>query len=142
LIGLAGGEIDAIDARAVAEAASRGDRLGSGILGDATRAMAEALAHAVTLLAPRRIILGGGVSLVGEEPWFGPIRRQLDERVFAPFRGTFDVVPASLGEAVVIHGALALAVDEMTAQHARPTSQADHPSPISPGGHASGVTLS
>jgi glucokinase len=31
--------------------------------------------------------------------------------VFAPFRGTFDVVPATLGEEVVIHGALALARD-------------------------------
>ena len=35
--------------------------------------------------------------------------RTLDERVFPPFRGTFDVVRAELGEDVVVHGALALA---------------------------------
>ena len=65
----------------------------------------------MTLLAPHRIILGGGVSLIGEELWFGPIRAQLDILVFPPFRGTFDLVPAALGEEVVVHGALALARD-------------------------------
>ena len=73
--------------------------------------MANALNQAVTLLAPRRIILGGGVSLLGEEQWLQPIRDQLALHVFPPFRGTFDVVPAALGEAVVVHGALALARD-------------------------------
>ncbi len=73
--------------------------------------MAHALNQAVTLLAPRRIILGGGVSLIGEDLWFAPIREQLDLHVFPPFRGTFDLVPAALGEEVVVHGALALARD-------------------------------
>ena len=31
------------------------------------------------------------------------------ERVFEPFRGCYDIVPAALGEEVVVHGALALA---------------------------------
>lgn len=81
------------------------------LLQDAAAAMGEALAHAVTLLAPRRVILGGGVSLIGDDLWLDPIRRVLETRVFAPFRGTFDVVRAELGEDVVVHGALALARD-------------------------------
>ena len=70
--------------------------------------MGRALAHAVTLLAPGRIILGGGVSLMGEDLWLAPIRDEVASRVFPPFRGTYDVVPAALGEEVVVHGALAL----------------------------------
>ena len=74
-------------------------------------AMGRCLAHAVTILAPARIILGGGVSLIGEDRWLAPIRRETGRRVFAPFRGSYDIVPASLGEEVVVHGALGLARD-------------------------------
>lgn len=100
-----------IDTAMVAEAAKAGDQEASYILGKAVSAMAHALNQAITLLAPHRVILGGGVSLIGEEFWFEPIRNQLNLNVFPPFRGSFDVVPAALGEDVVIHGALALARD-------------------------------
>jgi glucokinase len=95
----------------VAEAARLGDSLSASALDEARSALGRALAHAVTLLAPSRIILGGGVSLIGEELWFEPIRRVTEALVFPPFRGTYDIVPAALGEEVVIHGALALALD-------------------------------
>jgi glucokinase len=110
---LAGGDPGQIGPAVLAEAARRGDQEASYLLGKAVAAMAVALNQAVTLLAPRRIILGGGVSLIGEDLWFQPIRSQLDLNVFPPFRGTFDVVPAALGEAVVVHGALALAQDSV-----------------------------
>jgi glucokinase len=105
------GEGSAVDTPLVAQAAAAGDPRASAILATATRSLGRALAHMATLLAPRRIILGGGVSLLGEDAWFRPIREELDARVFPPFRGSFDVVPALLGEAVVLHGALALARD-------------------------------
>jgi glucokinase len=107
---LAGEDSSRIDAVAVARAATLGDEWAIAILSTATQAVGRALAHVVTLLAPQRIILGGGVSLIGEELWFKPIRSTLDARVFPPFRGTFDVVAAQLGEEVVLHGALALAL--------------------------------
>jgi glucokinase len=106
---LAGGDPENITAAIVAEAARQGDQEAHFILSRAVSAMANALNQAVTLLAPRRIILGGGVSLIGEDLWFNPIRHQLETNVFPPFRGTFDLVPAVLGEEVVVHGALALA---------------------------------
>lgn len=43
--------------------------------------------------------------------WLDPIRAELSRLVFPPFRGAFDVVPAALGEQVVVQGALALARD-------------------------------
>lgn len=110
---MAGGDPARIDTAMVAKAAKAGDQEAHFILGKAVVAMAHALNQAVTLLAPHRVILGGGVSLIGEELWFEPIRNQLNLNVFPPFRGSFDVVPADLGEDVVVQGALALARDAL-----------------------------
>ena len=113
---LCGGDPSQIRAEIVATAARLGDPDACRILTAATTAVGSALAQAATLLAPKRIILGGGVSQVGEEHWLGPIRREVDRRLFPPFRGTFDVVAASLGQLVVVHGALGLARDAARAE--------------------------
>lgn len=111
MLDLVDGDRDSLTAEVVGVAAGLGDERAIAILDGATSAMAEALSHVVALVAPRRIILGGGVSLLGEDLWLGPIRRKLEAIAFKPFRGTYDVVPAKLGESVVIVGALALARD-------------------------------
>jgi glucokinase len=100
-----------LTAEFVAQAAQAGDPWALSILSRAIRAMAHGLASAAVLFAPRRIILGGGVSLIGEDLWFAPIRRHLDSILFEPCRGTFDIVAAALGESVVVHGAIASAHD-------------------------------
>ena len=45
----------------------------------------------------------------GERVLFEPLRARVAERVFRPFAGCYEIVPAALGEEVVVHGALALA---------------------------------
>jgi len=99
----------AITAKNVAQAAMEGEERAEAILDRARQGVAFALRQAIALLAPARIILGGGVSLIGEAHWFEPIRGLVEAGVFAPFRGSYDIVPAALGEEVVVHGALALA---------------------------------
>ena len=65
-----------------------------------------------TLIAPNVVVLGGGVSLVGDELLLVPLRNHVRRYVFPPLDGTFDVVRASLGEEVVVHGVLALAAEQ------------------------------
>jgi len=93
----------------VVVAAQMGNSHAHRILSIATDAIATAVAQMITLLCPKRVVIGGGVSLMGEELFFRPIRSKVARRVFPPFAGLTDIVPAALGEVVVVHGALALA---------------------------------
>lgn len=93
----------------VAQAAEQGDAVAEAVLQEGRLCLAHALCHVIALLCPRRIIIGGGVSLMGERLLFEPLRELVDRFVFRPFRGLTDIVPAALGEEVVVHGALALA---------------------------------
>lgn len=98
-----------ITAKAIAKAAEAGDEPAREILNHTWAALSEAICHVIALLCPRCIVIGGGVSLMGEKLLFEPLRRMVAERVFKPFAGLTDIVPAALGEEVVVHGAIALA---------------------------------
>jgi glucokinase len=113
VLDMAGGDPHEITAASIAKAASAGDPESSAILEAAHTAFAFALTQAIALLAPRRVVIGGGVSLIGDQNWFHPIRRLTDRDVFPPFRGQLDIVSATLGEEVVVHGALAVARDAL-----------------------------
>jgi glucokinase len=97
------------NAEQVADAARRGDLCARKVLHDSWTCLAEGLCHVIALLCPRRIVIGGGVSLMGEDLLFKPLRELVAARVFKPFAECYDIVPAALGEEVVVHGALALA---------------------------------
>jgi glucokinase len=109
LLALAEGDVSKITTRLIAQAAAEGDHLSLALLSDATFCIGWALAQAVTLLNPGRIVVGGGVALIGEELFFKPVRRACASQVFGPFAGLAEIVPAELGEEVVVHGALAVA---------------------------------
>jgi glucokinase len=114
LLRLAGGDPVRISAVEVARAAELGDPIAlEAVLKPAVLAMAGALAHVVALVAPQRIILGGGVSMMRDDLWLLPIGRELNRRAFAPLRGSYELVQAALGEEVVVQGALALADDAL-----------------------------
>jgi glucokinase len=93
----------------VAHAALAGDALAIKVIQEARRRYAIALSHVVALLCPRRIVLGGGVALMDESLWLRPLREELAAIAFTPFADCYDIVPAALGEEVVVHGAVALA---------------------------------
>lgn len=112
LLKLAQGDPARITTRLIVQAATQGDRLSRELLEDATDTLGWAVAQAVTILNPARVIIGGGVSLAGLDLFFEPVRRACRAEVFKPFADIAEIVPALLGEEVVVHGALALAARE------------------------------
>lgn len=109
LLGRCHGDLDALTARMVGEAACGGNEMAQHILQCAWRVLGWAVAQVVTLVAPDVVVVGGGVSLIGEDWFFRPLREQVQRYVFPPLADSFRIVPAQLGQLVVVYGALALA---------------------------------
>jgi glucokinase len=103
------GHLNLITAKQIAAQAQRGNRLAMQAYHEATDVLGWAIAQAITLIAPEIVVVGGGVSLAGEEVFFRPLREAVEEYVFPPLRNAYRLEPAQLGESVVVHGALALA---------------------------------
>jgi glucokinase len=99
-------------AKDVSDAARLGDWRALHALARAHRAMGWAIAQVVTLVAPEVVVLGGGVSLIPEPHWLAPIRWYAEKFAFPPLVKSYRIVPAELGEEVVVHGAVALAATQ------------------------------
>lgn len=104
----AGGE-PRLTAQQVAEAAAAGNGLARAVLQTAWQALGWGMGQVITLVAAEVIVVGGGVSLMGDELFFAPLRAEVSRYVFPPLAGSYRIVPAGLGELAVVHGALALA---------------------------------
>jgi glucokinase len=101
--------VEQLTARMVAEAAAAGNTVAQRVLAHACEVLGWAIAQTITLLAPEVVVVGGGVSLIGQELFFVPLRREVARFVFPPLRDSYTIEPAALGESVVVHGALWLA---------------------------------
>ena len=108
LLELCSGDPNQLTGKSIGIAVAESDPLTLSVLDHATQHLGWAIAQVATLLAPEVVVIGGGVSLIGE-PFFSRVREQVDQYVFSPLRDSFTVVPASLAEEVVVHGALLLA---------------------------------
>ena len=95
----------------MAQAAAEGNAIAAEVLDHACQVLGWAIAQAITLAAPEVIVVGGGVSLIGEQFFFAPLRSEVARYVFPPLAGSFRLVPAGLGELAVVHGAVALAAE-------------------------------
>jgi glucokinase len=111
LLDLVQDRADQITPPVLAAAARAGNPLACAILRSRCRILGWAIAQMITLLCPRRVVIGGGVSQIGEDLFLTPVREATAQHVFGPFARSYEIVPASLGESVVVHGALRLARD-------------------------------
>jgi glucokinase len=103
---LAGGDLAAVDARLVAQAAAEGDALAQAVLTEAAHALGVGIGNAANLVNPGRFVLGGGVTKSGEA-WWQTVRQAA--RATALPEVLFDIVPAGLGDDAPLWGAVALA---------------------------------
>lgn len=102
------GETEGGEARHLPAALAAGDPDAQAILGELAGDLAFALSHAVHLFHPAVIVLGGGLSLIGE-PLRAEIASALPQFVMGAFAPGPDVRLAALGEDSVPVGALVLA---------------------------------
>jgi len=101
------GSIERIDARVVYTAAENGDEIAVRILHETCQTLAIGISNVVALLHPERVVLGGGVSLMGPLFW-NDLQREFRSRVIPTFASSVELVPAKLQENVVVIGALCL----------------------------------
>lgn len=99
----------ALSAKEIYQLAAEGNPLSLKVVENACRTLGWGIAQAVTLLAPEIVVIGGGVSLSGEKLFFDPVRNAASEYVFPGLKGTYKIVQATLGEEVVLYGALSIA---------------------------------
>src|SRR5207249_12320489 len=62
-----------ITVKAVVASARDGDAFARGVLDEAVQALAEGICSVIALLCPRRVVIGGGVSLIGDDLFFDPL---------------------------------------------------------------------
>jgi len=83
---------------------------GQSTVAASARAMGVAVANVITLLNPDVVVVGGGVAQAGAK-FFRPLRATVRRLVFGPYRGNYRLVPAAVGEAVVVVGAALVAAE-------------------------------
>lgn len=102
------GNLEAITAQMVSQAAAQGDKIALAVLETASWALGVAIGNVANLINPQRFVLGGGVMAAGDRFW-EVIRRVARETALPEVH--FDIVPASLGDQAPLWGAVALAED-------------------------------
>jgi len=100
------GDLTAITAWHVSQAAVAGDPLARQVLDEAACALGLGIANAVTLMNPQRVVVGGGVSKTGPR-YFEVVRAAARANTVVGIR--VDIVPAALGDDAPLWGAIALA---------------------------------
>jgi len=105
----AGIPADGYSASQVGKAAAEGDRLALQVIEDAGTIIGKHLASLVHAFDPERIVLGGGVSQLGEMI-LGPIRRAFASALMHPaYRDRVTIATAALGDDAGLIGAMLLA---------------------------------
>ena len=101
-----------LTAEAIGAAAVSGDDLANSVIANAGRNIGLGVATLLTLFNPQRVVIGGGVSQLGERI-FEPIRASAAKYVCDPaFLEGVDVVPAHFGGDVGLVGAGALVLTQ------------------------------
>lgn len=102
------GEPSMLTTLLIGEAAASGNESARKILCTATDTLGWAIAQMIAIVSPDIVVVGGGVSLMGDELFLDPIREAVSRYVFPPLANACVLTNPQLGEEVVVHGAIAL----------------------------------
>lgn len=108
LLSRCGGHAEALTTLIIGQAATDGNEGAGAILKTSTDVLGWAIAQVLALVAPDIVIVGGGVSLLGEDLFYCPLREAVARYLFPPFEGAWQLTAPALDEEVVVHGAVAL----------------------------------
>ena len=103
-------EIPALTSADVVRLAQAGDVVACEVWDSAVTYLGIGVAAVITILAPERIVIGGGVTRAGDF-LFKPVREEVRRRVKLVPVESVPIVPAALGPDVGILGAAAVALD-------------------------------
>jgi glucokinase len=112
-------DLEQLTAVMIADLARQGNSIAWRALDRAVMTLGWAIAQVITLIAPEAIVIGGGVSFIGEQLFFHPLRNYVARYTFPPLANAYQIVPATLGEKVVVYGAIALAADSGSGRDCR-----------------------
>ena len=104
-----GTDISRIRSGALKEAINSGDAVIDQIVRDAARYIGIAVANVIQLLAPDKVILGGGLVEALPDLFVSEVKKTANERVLPSFKQSFEVDAAELGDLAGVLGAAAWA---------------------------------
>jgi len=117
LVGMCGGDLSAITAKLVTEAAEQGDELARQVFRKAGEYLGVAITNFLYTFDPTIVVLGGGVSKAGPL-LFEPVLATVQARIPRAYWEHVRIVPAALGDDVSLMGALALYLSQERARAA------------------------
>lgn len=100
----AGGEREHVRSQDVFELAHQGDRVAKTVIADTYRFLGYGVASLVNIFNPSRVIVGGGLSQVGEELLLA-LREAVSEYALQGVAQDVEIVLAELGEKAGLYGA-------------------------------------
>lgn len=106
---LAGNDATQVTAKMVVDAAQMGDSVALDLMSREAILLGAGVMSFIHSFNPQLIVIGGGVSHAGDL-LFEPLRANVAQRVMPPFRGTYEIVPAQVGDRSAAIGAVAAAV--------------------------------
>jgi glucokinase len=111
---LVGGDLSAITAQTVYQAAADGDELALEVVNDTARFLGVGIGNLLNVFNPEVVVVCGGVTLAGDH-LFVPLRREAARRAFKPAVAACRIVPGELAVTAGVYGAAKAFLDQTAA---------------------------
>lgn len=109
-----GGDLRAITAQTVYQAAQSGDPLALEVVGDTAKFLGAAVASLINIFNPEAVVIVGGVTLAGDH-LFIPLTREVSRRAFKPAVQVCRIVPGTLTGVAGVYGAARAFIEQREA---------------------------